>query len=531
MNRYHVVLATFAAVFIILMATGRASSSRLEGAALQMPTQGMAEQPLSRLLDPYATEPAPTSFSGLSGWGQRVSELSLRAYLPLVVAGKGTPCFRWYGQIALQDAVNQNLCVEIQAGTWTTSVQISMKAGHTLTGQGTDATILRAVQPWIGNGQKPGTEAVVHNNGQPDVVIKNLTIDANNMATDGIGAHGRNMTVDSVRVTNARCDGIAIVTSGWTVQRSTIENNGFACETTGNPGAGIYIQRHDDDGYYRPRIVNNLIRNNGGPAIDVDRVWGGLISGNTLSGNWGWAAVSLFGSEWTVENNIIGHPLSANPEHFGHPECQVKRANNFSAGISICQSEGAEAFFAQNNTVLNNRVSAGHGIRLMGNDEINPAWTPRFNRIQGNDTTGATVGCLDDFEPGQSMAGQNTWLDNNCDGTPDSPPVYLWRLCPNSVSSATVAGWQIGVAPANIVQELIDEFNANREDDDGAFHAGDAVPPGALVATNFDPQGTGTISWENYPVQTVVRSGSWGLFRAIAAYTAPQPGACLLVFP
>ena len=93
-----------------------------------------------------------------------------------------------------------------------------------------------------------------------------------------------------------------------------------------------------------------------------------------------------------------------------------------------------------------------------------------------------------------------------------------------------MAGWQAGPAPVSVVQERIDEFNANMHDG-GVFSAGDTIPPGALVATNFDPQGTGVTSWENYPVQTVVRSGSRGIFRAVIAYTAPQPGACLLVFP
>ncbi len=530
MSRYQVTLAAFAAVFFILMATGWASSSRLEDAALQMPTQGMAEQPLSRSLDPFAPEPAPTSFPGLSGWGQGVSELSPRAYLPLLVAGKSPPCFKWYGQIPLQDAVNHYPCVEIQAGTWTTHVQISMPAGHVLAGQGMDRTILKAEQPWIGNGQNSDSDAVVHNNGHSDVMIRNLTIDANNTATDGIGAHGRNMTVDSVRVKNAKCDGIAVAASGWLVQNSLIEDNGFVCPTR-LPGGGIYVIRQEyDDGIYSPRILSNRVLRNGGPAVDIDGVQGGLIRGNVMRDNRAWAAISLNAGHWTIATNDINHPLSANPEHFGHPECQVRRANDLSAGISICQPEGTEAFLAQNNTVLNNRVSAGHGIRLMGNDESNPAWVPRFNTIQGNDVTGSTVGCLDDFDPGQNITGQNIWLDNNCDGIPNSPPVYLWRLCPNSVNRATLARWQIGVAPANIVQEHINEFDASRPDG-GAFSSGDTIPSGVLVATNFDPHNTGTTSWEHYPVQTVVRSGSWGIFRAVAAYTAPQPGACLLVFP
>lgn len=530
-NRHHVALATFAAVLIILMATGRASISRLEGAALQVPNQGMAEQPLSRSPDPYAPEPAPTSSPDLSGWGQRISDLSSRAYLPLVVAGKGTPCFRWYGQIALQDAVNQNLCVEIQAGTWTTTVQISMPASHVLSGQGMDRTILKAVEPWIGNGQNSDSDAVVHNNGQPDVVIRNLTIDANNTATDGIGAHGRNMTIDSVTVKDAKCSGIAIAAAGWVVQNSLIQGNGFACPVE-PPGSGIYIIRQEyDEGIYSPKILNNRLLDNGGPAIDIDGVQGGLISGNVIRDNRAWAAISLNAGRWTIRDNDISHPQGADPTHRNHPECSVKHANNLSAGISVCyQIAQGEVAGVQENVIARNRISAGHGIRLMGADETYPEWIPRFNIVKGNDLTGSIVGCIDDFEAGQNLDGLNLWEDNNCAGNANTPPIYLWRLCPNSVSSATVASWQLGEAAPSVVQAQIDAFNANRLDG-GAFVPGDLLPPGALVATNFDPQGTGIISWESYPVQTVVRSGSWGLFRAVTAYTAPQPGACLLVFP
>lgn len=532
MNRCMVALAAFAAVFVTLAATGRASIPRLEGAALQVPTQGMAGQPLSRLADPYETELPPTTSSDLNGWRQQISEeLSPRAYLPLVVAGKGTPCFRWYGQIALQDAVNQYPCVEIQAGTWTTTVQISMPASHVLSGQGMDRTILKAVEPWIGNGQNSDSEAVIHNNGQPDVVIRNLTIDANNTSTDGIGAHGRNMTIDSVRVKNAKCDGIAVAAAGWVVQNSLIESNGLVCPT-GLPGGGIYVIRQEyDDGIYSPKILKNHVLGNGGPAIDIDGVHGGLISGNIIRDNRAWAAISLNAGRWTISDNDISHPQGADPTHRNHPECSVKHANNLSAGISVChQIEQSWVAGVQNNVIASNRISAGHGIRLMGADETYPEWIPRFNIVKGNDLTGSIVGCIDDFEPGQNLGGLNLWEDNNCTGNPNTPPVYLWRLCPNSVSSATVASWQLGEAAPSVVQAQIDAFNANRLDG-GAFAPGDLLPAGALVATDFDPSNSGAVGWEDYPVETVVRSGSWGLFRAVTAYTAPQPGACLLVFP
>ena len=166
----------------------------------------------------------------------------------------------------------------------------------------------------------------------------------------------------------------------------------------------------------------------------------------------------------------------------------------------------------------------------MGDDETDPTWIPRFNTLQGNDLAGSVVGCLDDFDLEQGLDGMNVWASNNCDGTINSPPVYLWRLCPNSVSHATATSWQLGVAQPNLVQEQIDEFNSNRPDG-GAFATGSHIPAGTLVATNFDPSGSGVTTWEKYPVSTVVRSRSWGIFQVLDSFLAPTPGACLLVFP
>ncbi len=459
------------------------------------------------------------------------TEMKPRAFLPLVSQSTPLPiptdCFRWNNQVPLQDAVDQHTCVVLQPGLWITRRQITLPAGHSLLGSGRNVSILQAAAPWIGNGGANLSEAVIHNNGQPGVSVKYLTVDANYLANDGIGASGRDMTITAVTVQLARCDGIAIAAAGWIIRDSVIQGNGAQCHT-GVPGSGIYVIRQEyDAGVYSPQILNNDLHDNSGPAIDIDQVRGGLISGNTIRANAAWAAISLNASGWTVVNNDISHPLSADPTHPNHPECAVKHANNLPAGISICRQPGADAAMAvQHNTISDNRIAAGHGIRLLGADEINSTWLPRFNTIRSNDLSGSQIGCLDDFEPGPGSVGANVWAGNSC----ASQPVYLWRLCPNSVSNATVAGWQLGVAQPPVVQAQIDAFDANRLDG-GAFVPGDWLPASSLVATNFDPTGTGTTTWADYPVTTVVRSGSWGLFRVTNAFTAPTPGACLLVFP
>jgi len=458
-----------------------------------------------------------------------------RVFLPLITKTSSPQipptCFQWANQTSLQQAVSQHSCVVLQAGLWTTDVQIAMPAGHSLLGYGAGISTLQAVAPWIGNGGANDAEAVVHNNGQPGVAVKYLTIDANNLSTFGIGAHGQNMLVDSVMVKNAKCDGIAIAAAGWTIQNSIIQNNGFACPS-GDPGSGIYVIRQkSEDDVYNPAILNNRLLANGGPAIDIDRVRGGVISHNIISNNRAWAAISVNASNWTITGNNISHPQSANPLHPGHTECWPTHANISPAGISVCrQPDNNSGGPVQYTRISGNRISSGHGIRLIGDDESDPTWVPTFSTIEDNDLSGSIVGCIDDFEPGQNQPGMNTWTGNNCAGMLNSPPVYLWRLCPNSVSNATVAGWEIGVAEPSAVQARINEFDANRLDG-GEFSPGNLLPAGALVATNFDPAGTGATTWQNYPVRTVVRSGSWGIFQVLNAFSAPVPGACLLVFP
>lgn len=112
-------------------------------------------------------------------------------------------------------------------------------------------------------------------------------------------------------------------------------------------------------------------------------------------------------------------------------------------------------------------------MRLLGADETDPTWLPRFNTIRSNELSGSQIGCLDDFEPRLGPMGANVWADNSC----ASQPVYLWRLCPNSVSNATAASWQLGVAQPSVVQAQIDAFDANCWDGGPAWRV-TGCPPG-----------------------------------------------------
>ena len=42
------------------------------------------------------------------------------------------------------------------------------------------------------------------------------------------------------------------------------------------------IRQESDNGVYNPAMLNNRLLDNGGPAIDIDRVVGGVIAGNAI---------------------------------------------------------------------------------------------------------------------------------------------------------------------------------------------------------------------------------------------------------
>jgi len=353
-------------------------------------------------------------------------------YLPFITKGFDTSsCYAWEGQVPLQTAVNDNICVLLRSGTWTTNEQIEIPSDHRLIGEGIGVTVLKAEAPWIGNGVDSTVEAVVHNNGSQNVTIANFTVDANNLSTFGIGSSG--ITINSVQIKNAKCDGIAISGVGVVIRQSIVEDNGKGCVNPMEllvPGSGIYAAKSTTDtvpAYYSPTITGNTIRNNGGPGVDIDRVWGGTFSNNTVQDNQAWAAVSIYAAGyWTIENNTIYHPPSADPTHPKHLRCMGGSSGSHSAALSICQDTGDTDQMAIYHSIRNNRIAGWYGIRLIGNDEANLSWVPQFSTIQGNNVYGSYVGCADDHQVGQgSNNGDNVWTNNNCHGTSDTPPDYF----------------------------------------------------------------------------------------------------------
>ena len=145
-------------------------------------------------------------------------------------------CFAWSGQLPLQQAVDANLCVEVQAGTYDLDQYLLIADGRLLQGDpdvAREQIVLRARAPWNTN----GNEGVITGFQPPHTsvaTIRHLTVDANHLATGGIGAS--DLTIDDVVVRHGRCWGVAIVGPNMTVTDSRIEQNGADPSCPSPPG-------------------------------------------------------------------------------------------------------------------------------------------------------------------------------------------------------------------------------------------------------------------------------------------------------
>ncbi len=310
-------------------------------------------------------------------------------------------------------------CVVIGPGTFVLDGATTVPAGHEVIGSGAGQTILQAnPATWATN----GSESVLQVQYDTDnVYIGYLTLDANNVADYAIGMRG--YTADTTTLENAICNGAGIAGLNDTVENSTITANGFSCPNS-PPGSGIYLTGATGSGrQLNPVIKNNTISSNAGPGLDVDGVYGGTFTSNTVSGNGSWAAVSLIGGQgWTINGNSISQPNTSDVQPY-HPDCSSTNAPSGlgSAGIILCETTSDTTLATIDNTISNNTVSGHYGILSIGND---PLYMPNSNTISGNvANVGTTTGCADDLTAHKKNA--NTWTGNNCTGRSNSGPTYF----------------------------------------------------------------------------------------------------------
>lgn len=278
---------------------------------------------------------------------------------------------------------------------------------------------------WTRRGPAHQHAAMLSTNRGGPVVISDLVIDGAAAASYGIGP--KNYTLDGVTVKNTVCSALAVAGPGVIVRNSVLMHNGYGCiEYSGlELGAAIYGAYQGDSGScFGPVIENNVITDSHGPALDMDGVWCGVVTGNFIYANDGWAGISLYGgSFWTIKDNVVSHPVIRNdlPNGPFHPHCASPTApiGSMSAAVYICQDTDALAHWSVVNTVSGNWLSSGYGILLVGADEVSRTAVPRFITLTNNSTLGSLWGCADDYNPKWRRL-RNAWTGNWC-GTPGGP--------------------------------------------------------------------------------------------------------------
>jgi hypothetical protein len=336
-------------------------------------------------------------------------------------------CFDWNGAITLSAALNAHDCVEIQAGTFELNSTVYVPADRELRGLGYDHSVL---VPSAGFGDT-ALIVISHSN----VYLHDFRVrgDLGAKAVLNVvvlGANTINVEMAALMIDGARCDGLSMGGEATIIRDSVFSNNGYACDqSVGGVGTGSAIYAEGNINIpggqfsHAPQITDNLIEDNPlGTGIDMAEVSDGYIADNTIRNNGANGGILIYhGHGWIIEHNDISN--SGNWVNYGHPTCEGP-VSPATIGIKLCRDEDNPG--GTDNNVIRFNTSTGHyGILLAGNDESQPYLVPRFNHIHDNDVHGSTVGCLDDFAPGQWMDGENLWENNNCQGSPDTPPDYF----------------------------------------------------------------------------------------------------------
>lgn len=340
--------------------------------------------------------------------------------------GAGTPsCLNWSGNTNLgadnATSLNSALeaagydCVTVAPGVYSFSSQVVVQPGKTLQADARGRVVLTA-NPGFSN-ELLVTEPLGDN---AQVTVRRLVLDGASNVNLLIGA--ADMIVADNELRGAKCAGAAVAGRNVIIANNLITDNGASCPTA-PPGAGIYATANPGPtpDTWAPLIASNEIAYNGGPGIDINSAWGGVIEGNYIHDNASWAGITIVGSYWTVQLNDVFHP-STTTGHPYHPPCRGGPVGTGSAAILLCQFTDNYNQVTVQNLIQNNTVASRYGILLIGADEAAPYKVPRNNAIKDNSLTGSDVGCADDFQVGQWLADTNTWTGNNCSG-PNTQPI------------------------------------------------------------------------------------------------------------
>ncbi len=205
--------------------------------------------------------------------------------------------------------------VDCDAGNTITSVLSGVKPGDTVLVSGTcreHVNIAPEITRVIFDGQK---KAVIQHPGGPaasphavyvrakEIIIKGFTVTG---GQDGIHLSGpASAVLDGNLVTKNSGRGIHIDKGAIArILNSTVEySGGIGIDITGASYAyiGVFIPRV-------PALSPNIVRNNGGPGINIERTAGAWIVGNTISNN----KESGIAVHRNAQADVIGNMINAN---------------------------------------------------------------------------------------------------------------------------------------------------------------------------------------------------------------------------
>ena len=212
-------------------------------------------------------------------------------------------------------AAAATISVDCDAGNTITGVLSGVKPGDTVLVTGTcreHVNIAPEITRVIFDGQK---KAVIQHPGGPaasphavyvrakEIVIKGFTVTG---GQDGIHLSGpASAVLDGNLVTKNSGRGIHIDKGAIArILNSTVEYSGsIGIDVTGASYAyiGVFIPRV-------PTLSPNIVRNNGGPGINIERTAGAWIVGNTISNN----KESGIAVHRNAQADVIGNTINAN---------------------------------------------------------------------------------------------------------------------------------------------------------------------------------------------------------------------------
>jgi hypothetical protein len=359
---------------------------------------------------------------------------------------QGQPCYHWSGGgfDSLQQAIYNNTCVQIQAGTFDIdgTMAIDVPSGHTLTGLGNTVSTLRLTSVHDCPAPTHVSNPIIALQDSSNVCISDFRLTGSyngvKQAVNGITvtystpqSANNNVVITNMQIDGVRCDCVSLGGNGTVLSNSWIMDCGGECNqarpTACDPGYGCGVHAAGRGAMYSfgIGITGNYFNGNEGTAVDIDGVDNGQFSYNSVWDNGGFAAFSLYGGHnWLISNNTINN--SGGQHLMGHPDCNK---GNIDIGILLCAdnvSVGPPNYGqpdCSNNHIEGNQSQGYYGVLLIGTDTN--CKLPKSNYLDGNDMFGSTIGCGDDLKPGQGGCGDNVWTNNPCRGTPNTPPNYF----------------------------------------------------------------------------------------------------------